>query len=308
MRIAVTGGAGFVGRTVVPELADKHDILISDIERPTESLIDEHQLTYRDLDVLDADSCQNVLSDVDAVFHKVGLKGGVNSLERPRRYYEVNVRGTLNVIEACRENGIENLCFDSTESVFGTTDDGAPFVEEDWPHPSSMYGGSKRIAEAYLSVIDEVNATVLRYPRIISSTNTNAVTRFHEMIDNGDSIAVYGDGTQSFDVVHERDVVEAHRCVIEAGFPDDLYHIATVDSIRVLDLIETVGDYLDKDPEYACVDRASINEEFIEDDLLPSHNSLDAEKSRESLGMDYAFPKVEDVLNSVLRQLSDDED
>jgi nucleoside-diphosphate-sugar epimerase len=305
MRLAITGGSGLIGRHVIPELAEEHKIIICDIETPPTSLLELDGVTHHICDVSEVNDLVEAFAGCDAVFHKAGLKGGVSSFEQPHRYYEINVRGSLNVMKASEEAAVGNIIFDSTESIYGTTDESAPFTEETPPKPSSIYGGTKHLSEIYLNVGTEIDVTVFRYPRVVFPDEPNAITRFYNMIINGSEIELYNEGRNAFDFVHIDDVVRAHRQTIEKKFPTGIFNIATADEKRLDELVEDIGQFAGVTPKYERISRNNIKAELIEDDLLPHINSLDSERSRDILGVAYEFPKVEDIIEETLTRLKD---
>lgn len=306
MRVAITGGSGYLGSRIADELSHCHEVVICDVTPPDDAFDRLDRISYRECDVTRAADCESSLEDADAVVHSAGLKGGVNSLERPSEYYQTNVVGTVNVIEACRTSNPQQLLFHSTESVYGSGDTEAPFSEDDRPSPTSIYGATKHVCETYLATLqrnEDIETLSLRFPRVAGPTNGNAISRFATMLLDGETISLYGDGSNTLDFVHIDDVVRFHTRCLEMDWDTDICHVATDDAIRLDDLLDAVAATLDLPAAYEPIDRSEIDADVIEDDLLPHENALANDRSKDSFGFNYSFPTVKDVIDNVVDQL-----
>src|SRR6056297_2308759 len=181
MRILVTGGAGFIGGHLAERfVADGHDVVVLDNFDPFyDTRIKEHTVevcreraeegdgSYRlaEGDVRNADLVSDLVEDADYVYHQAAQAGVRPSVKNPRKYHEVNVDGTLNILDACRDEGIERFVMASSSSVYGKPQY-LPYDEQHPTTPVSPYGASKLSAERYACSYGEVYdlpAVALRY-------------------------------------------------------------------------------------------------------------------------------------------------
>ena len=288
MKIAIIGGTGSIGTHVARELSRNHEVIICDIVRPR--LMDmENGIMFCHCDVLDSNSCNDALQDIDVVFHKVGLMGGVRSLENPNGYYELNVIGTLNVLNACGKSNVEKIIFDSSTCVFGKRDEGV-LIEDRIPHPSAVYGASKYIAEGYIRLFCEKNGLdfiIFRYPRIIADDNSTVLRVLTEKILNDELIEIIDDGENAFDLVRMEDVVRAHALALNPEVRNDFFHISTGEHITVNALISEIARIIGrKRSEIKTSFISKKGKHIVEADTLPKVSCLDITNAREKLGFE----------------------
>ena len=249
--IAVVGGAGFIGCNLADSyLADGRDVIVVDslarvgVERNLTWLKARHgaRLTSVIADVRDEAAIEDALADASAVFHLAAQVAVTTSLAAPVEDFEINARGTLNVLEAVRRSGRNiPVVFSSTNKVYGGLEtlclrnDGtrhepedAEFrrhgVSEDWPLAfCTPYGCSKGVADQY--VLDHAKsfggrAAVLRMsciygPHQFGTEDQGWVAHFLRRALADTPITLYGDGRQVRDILHVRDAVAAYRMVLD---------------------------------------------------------------------------------------------
>jgi UDP-glucose 4-epimerase len=181
MHILVTGGAGFIGGHLAEQfVSDGHDVVVLDnldpfydvdikrhnIETAREAAKDgESSYELVEDDVRDTDLVTELVTNADYVYHQAAQAGVRPSVENPRKYDEVNVDGTLNLLDACRDTGIKRFVMASSSSVYGVPRS-LPYEETHPTTPVSPYGASKLAAERYAMAYSEVYdlpAVALRY-------------------------------------------------------------------------------------------------------------------------------------------------
>ncbi len=154
MKVLITGGCGFVGSHVVERvLAAGYDVRVLGRSCKLENinrLIGENRIEFMRGDVADEDVCRKAVRGVDMVSHIAALVSVDHSIEEPRPYWEVNVKGTFNILDAAREEGVKRFHFMSSCEMLGTIE--APHkADENWQKyvPRSPYAASKLSAETY---------------------------------------------------------------------------------------------------------------------------------------------------------------
>jgi UDP-glucose 4-epimerase len=303
MRILVTGGAGFIGGHVAEEfLEEGHDVVVLDAMDPYYALgIKEHTIeqcrslagapatgTYEFVsgDVRDADLVTRLVDGADAVYHLAGRAGVRDSVAEPRVYDEVNVDGTLNVLDAARNTDIERVVMASSSSVYGGRAAYLPFAETDPTLPVSPYGASKLAAERYLCSYSEVYdlpAVALRYftvygPRMRPNM---AISNFVSRCLNGSPPVVNGDGEQTRDFTFVEDVVAANVAVLETSRADgEAVNVGSGERISIGALAAHVRDRLAPDLDVRYGDRHAADADHTHADVSKAGRLLGYEPSR----------------------------
>ena len=209
------------------------------------------------LDITDREATLALLRDAapDVVCHLAGLTGANDSLKDPRRFYEVNCDGTLNVLEACRQAEIGGFVFMSSLTVHGQSGD-AP-VDEDSPfQPRHPYSGSKAAAEIAVQNYARcygLRAASLRATLICGEgqAEPNAITEFIDTVQRGEAIDIYGDGAHRREWLHPLDlamaVVAAIDHVAAATEPMcEAYIVSPGEAISMADLARRVIEVMGK--------------------------------------------------------------
>jgi UDP-glucose 4-epimerase len=230
----VTGGAGFIGSHVVDALlADGYAVTVVDDLSSGDAARVAKNATLVELDIVDAPALQALVSEVAprAIFHLAAQSSVVVSVENPGRDCEVNVRGTLNVLEAAGR--IEApVVFTSTGGALYGDDAPMPTTEDRIPAPLSPYGASKWAAEAYVntwSLSSGIPHAVCRLgnvygPRQSPHGEAGVVAIFSNHLYTGKTPKLYGQGTPTRDYVYVADVVSA---LLTASGRSGTYNIAT---------------------------------------------------------------------------------
>ncbi|MEF8783169.1 MAG: GDP-mannose 4,6-dehydratase [Haloarculaceae archaeon] len=307
MKILVTGGAGFIGGHLAEQfVADGHDVVVLDNFDPFYDVrIKDHTVevcreradsgegSYRLVkgDVRDAETVDDLVADADYVYHQAAQAGVRPSVEDPRKYDAVNVDGTLNVLDAARNSGVERVVVASSSSVYGKPES-LPYDESHPTTPVSPYGASKLAAERYACAYSEVYdlpVVALRYftvygPRMRPNM---AISNFVSRCLNGDSPIVYGDGTQTRDFTYIDDVVGANvRLLSEDAADGEAVNIGSTDNIEILTLAEEIRDQLAPDLEIEFADRHDADAE---------HTHADTSRAAELLGYEPTYTIREGV-------------
>ena len=273
MQILVTGGAGFIGGHLADAfLADGHDVTVLDNFEPfyaegiKRHTLEQHRDTaaetgteYRFVegDVRDVDLVTELVADTDVVVHQAAQAGVRASVDNPRKVTDINVDGTVNLLQASTEADVDRVILASSSSVYGKPES-LPYEEDHPTEPVSPYGVTKLTQEHMARVYTELHdlpTVCLRYftvygPRMRPNM---AISNFVSRCLNDEPPVIYGDGQQTRDFTFVADVVDANRTLLTSDAADgEVMNVGSSDNISIQELAETVRDQLapDLDIEY----------------------------------------------------------
>jgi nucleoside-diphosphate-sugar epimerase len=222
-RIMVTGAAGFIGSNLVDELLNQgaEVIGVDNMFNGRMENLNEAQknskFSFQKADIRDYDRMIHLTKDIDIIFHEAAFTSVPQSILMPDLCNQVNIDGTLNILNAARINDVGKILFASSSSIYGDTPE-LPKHEEMHLDPISPYGVTKYAAEAYMVSYNRVyglDTTCLRYfnvfgPRQKDSPYSGVIAIFISRIFEGKNPRIFGDGTQSRDFTYVKDVVRAN--------------------------------------------------------------------------------------------------
>ncbi len=265
-RAFVTGGAGFIGSSLVDRLlADGCEVVAWDNFSTGQErfLVQAKKHPSFELirgDSLDADKLTAAMADCDMVFHLAANADVRFGLEHPGRDLQQNTIATFNVLEAMRANGIKRIAFSSTGSVYGETEivptpETAPF-----PVQTSLYGASKMAGEGMISAYCEgfgCEAYIFRFVSILGEryTHGHVFDFYKQLLAHPDYLDVLGDGSQRKSYLHIGDCLDAVLHVIRAGTASEakhrvqIYNLGTFDYCHVKNSIAWICERLGLKPE-----------------------------------------------------------
>ena len=247
-KIAVTGGAGFIGSNLVERLLSKgHEVtVVDDLSTGLKSNLDLNKITFHELSLTNRDGLAQALYGVDAIVH-LGARGSVpRSLKNPIATHDVNATGTLNVLEAARASGAQ-VIFSSSSSVYGRNGQ-LPKDESMWLSPLTPYAASKLAAEGYVQAYGaayEVPVTLLRFFNVFGPKQrpdheyAAVLPKWIWKAMNNEAIDVYGDGSQTRDFTYVRTVLDVIEDAINRGVrTESAVNLAYGNRISLLTTIE----------------------------------------------------------------------
>ena len=261
-RVLVTGGAGFIGSNLVRALLERGDSVrvLDNFSTGRRGNLDN---VADDLEIVEGElrsyeRVHNATRGVDAVFHQGALPSVPRSVQDPLTTSAVTIEGTLNVLLAARDEGVSRVVFASSSSVYGNGGS-LPRAEGQPADPISPYAVAKLAAERYCVSFHRIyglETVSLRYfnvfgPRQDPKSQYSAVVpRFIAAVDEGRSVTIYGDGTQSRDFTFVQNIVEANLLAAEReGIAGAVMNIATGRQTSVNEMADAIGVALGKSVE-----------------------------------------------------------
>jgi nucleoside-diphosphate-sugar epimerase len=215
----VTGGAGFIGSHLAKALVERgmNVRILDNFSSGSSANIEGLKAEVREGDIRQLSTVQEAMRGADFVFHHAAMISVVESIEDPRTCYEVNVQGSINLLEAAREHQPKAVVMASSAAVYGSSD--VQVKETDAPDPQSPYAASKLAMEGasrQYAMHFGLNIFCLRYFNIYGpnqaadSPYAAVIPQFLHALINGDAPEIYGDGEQTRDFAYVADAIQAN--------------------------------------------------------------------------------------------------
>ncbi|MEK7542225.1 MAG: GDP-mannose 4,6-dehydratase [Patescibacteria group bacterium] len=286
--ILITGGAGFIGSHLCEQLLKEgHRVICLDnfntfydprLKEDNISKIKQHpNFTLVRGDILDTGTLESIFSNyqIESIVHLAALPGVRTSFQGSGNYLDVNLRGTLNLLNMAKENNVSQFIFGSSSSVYGK-DSPVPFAETgNNLTPISPYGVSKLSAEILCKSYHKLYGLPITVLRIFSAFGPRqrpelAIHQFVRCIKRGEVIPMLGSGDSSRDFTYIDDIVEGIMLALKKSFPFEIFNLGNSKTVKLRELIELLGEKLrvklqikqlsnhigDLDITYASIDKA----------------------------------------------------
>jgi len=252
MKVLITGGCGFIGSHLADELIKlDFEVLVVDnlitgrIENISQ-LVENPKFTFHNLDIVDYDAILPKFDKVDWVFHLAALADIVPSIEHPDSYFNSNVTGTFNVLEACRKNNVRKIIYTASSSCYGLPDE-FPTKETAEIKPQYPYALTKNIGEQLLMhwcQLYKIPAISLRFfnvfgPRARTSGTYGAVFGvFLAQKLAKKPFTVVGNGEQTRDFTYVSDIVDALYTAAKSDLSGEVINIGSSNTYSINDLVK----------------------------------------------------------------------
>jgi len=298
-RILITGGAGFIGTNLIDFVLGETDWNIRVLDnlsaRGFDALrnldsFDDGRVELVEGDIRDEETVNKAVEDCDYVVNLAAQVGVVPSVEDPKFDADVNVNGLLNVLEASKEEDVDRFVQASSAAPLGEVE--PPISEDDVPQPLAPYGASKLSGEGYCSAYAGsfgMDTVALRFSNVYgprSLHKKSVVHKFIKKILNGEKLEIYGDGKQTRDYIHVKDI---SRAIIKAlkleGNGFELIHLGTGNETSVNELVKVMKDKVD---ELGINIPEVVHEEARSGEIRRNHSNIS--KAKEVLGWE---PSIE---------------
>jgi nucleoside-diphosphate-sugar epimerase len=295
-RVLVAGGAGFIGSHIVDRLlqADLEVTVLDNLYTGKRENLEHHKqnknFRFVKEDIRDLKQVKATVRNADAVFNDAAVVSIPRSVEDPLLANEVNIKGTLNLLEASLDSDVKRFVQASSASIYGDATK-LPLRENMAPNPISPYAVTELTAENYARVFYRVyglETVCLRYfnvygPRQTYSAYTGATTIFVNQLLANQSPTILGDGEQTRDFVYVEDVASANMLALDKKDAlGEVFNIATGHPITVNKLVRTLQQTMSK------TNLKPVYKEPRTGDIRHSYASI--EKAKKILKYEPAFP------------------
>jgi UDP-glucose 4-epimerase len=245
-KVLVSGAAGFIGANATRLLLERgYAVTALDSFRVGDrAYLDGLDVDIREVDILDAERVAAEVEGHHGVVHLAAQTGVPGSIEDPQTDCDINVRGTLNMLDAARLGGVKRFVFASSNAPLGKQD--PPATEDKAPLPISPYGASKLAGEAYCLAYEGswgLGTVALRFGNVYGpycAHKRSVIAKFFHDISTTGRFTIDGDGTQTRDFVYVGDLCDAIVRGLESDVGGEVFQIANGTETSILDLARTV--------------------------------------------------------------------
>ena len=248
MKYVVTGGAGFIGSNIVKKLVAKGDsvTVIDNLNTGKEKNLESvrNKIVFLKDSILNMNLLEKETQNIDGIFHQAALASVQDSFSKRDEYYDVNVKGTENILKLAKKNNFK-VVYASSSSVYGNPEQ-IPIKESDAKNPINPYAETKLKKEELSIKYSEIGVKVigLRYFNVFgkgqSKEYAGVLKLFLERIRDKLPPKVNGDGTQFRDFVYVKDVVNANILSMDSEISHGFFNVGTNSSITILDLAKII--------------------------------------------------------------------
>ena len=278
MRYIVTGGAGFIGSSIVKKLVARGDdvTVIDNLntgkEENLKSVIDK--ITFLKDSILNRELLEKQSQNIDGIFHQAALASVQDSFSKLDEYHNVNVNGTENILKLAKKNDFR-VVYASSSSVYGSPER-IPIKESDKKNPINPYAETKLKQDQLAIKYSEMGVKVigLRYFNVFgkgqSKEYAGVLKLFLERIRDKLPPKINGDGTQFRDFVYVEDVADANIMSMDSDINHGFYNVGTNTSITILDLAKTIikSSGLDIQPIFGPALKGDVQRTIANIDLI----------------------------------------
>ena len=259
-KILVTGGSGFIGSNVIEELSKSYKVTNFDLKTSKNTEVEQIIGDIRDKELV-----KQAVEKCDVIIHLAAQVSVPLSIDYPQKTLEINVQGTQNIIDAAHKFGIKRLIMASSAAVYGEASD-LPLKEESAGQCLSPYAQSKWENESQILLARDngLEAVALRFFNVYGPGQSTdgayaaVIPKFVEMLSNGKQPIVYGDGLQSRDFVHVKDLVRAIENLLLCDWnlvDGHAYNLASQSQTTILDILELINTSIEKiNPDFNLIE------------------------------------------------------
>ena len=304
IKCMVTGGAGFIGSHLVDKLLDfEYEVAVIDDFSSGKKENLEHHKNNPNLKIFGKNICdkniENLFEDVSVIFHVAAIPRVQFSIEFPEKTNEVNIKGTLNVLEAAKKTGVKRFVYSASSSAYGDQEK-LPLIETMNPNPMSPYALQKLVGEYYCKLYNllfSMETICLRYFNVYgprqdpSGEYACLIPKSINLVLQEKSPEIYGDGKQTRNFTYVKDIVEAN--ILAATTNDkrafgQIFNVGNNNNLSVNQVVKTIiGD-------------RNIKPKYKPPVIEPKNTLADITKARSMLKWNHKFnfeKGIEETIN-----------
>jgi len=241
MKIGITGGSGFIGTHLSNKLRDKHLVTVFDIKKPSSDV------WWCDVNILDLDNLIKSFEGLDVVYHLAGISDASYAKENPQETVKTNIKGTMNVVEACKENKIKRIIYASTDWVYNLSRTINPiYLESDELKlkPEHIYTVTKFLGE-YMCKYSYIDYTILRFGSVYGyGSNFNVIPVFIQKALSNETFSIRGNGKQKRQYIYIDDLVNACIPSLNNKAINQVYNIVGSEFVSLNHVISLIQKYI----------------------------------------------------------------
>ncbi len=262
-KFLVTGGAGFIGSNIIEALLNKGYFVRSldnfsiGKRENIKDFMENENFEFVEGDIRDIQICQEICKDIDYILHQAAWGSVPRSIEMPLLYEEINIKGTLNMMTAARDNSVKRFVYASSSSVYGD-EPNLPKVEGREGKLLSPYAITKKVNELYARNYFDLyglETVGMRYFNVFgrkqdpNSYYSAVIPKFVKLLLNDESPTINGDGENSRDFTYIDNIIEANlrACLAQKEVCGKAYNIAYGGRVSLNELYENLNKLLCKD-------------------------------------------------------------
>jgi UDP-glucuronate 4-epimerase len=263
-QILLTGGAGFIGSHLAERLlTDGIEVISLDnfdeyydpqIKRQNISLaLGQKNYRFVEGDVRDPDLLNHLFarSSIEAVVHLAARPGVRPSLKDPGLYEQINVQGTLNVLEMAQRYGVEKVLFASSSSVYGEVNSSPSRENDPVDRPQSVYAATKRAGELMASTYHQLYGLSVGCLRLFTVYGPRqrpemAIHKFVRLIDEGEEVPLFGDGSSERDYTYIEDIIDGIVAALKVTYQFEIFNLGDSRPIPLQRLLQIIEEHLSR--------------------------------------------------------------
>ncbi len=288
-RALITGGCGFVGTNLVEYLLERTDWYLTVLDNLDVGKLEylqgvkgytEERVTFIQGDIRDEEAVDEAVKNVDYIINLAAQTSVIDSIEEPMRDADINIEGTINLLEHGLDEDIDRFIQASSAAPLGEQE--MPIHEGKVPQPMAPYGASKLACEGYCSAYSGshgLETVALRFSNVYGPKSWHkgsVVSKFIKQIIDGETPTIYGDGGQTRDFIHTEDISQALHlaCVEQLDQKYELFQVATGRETSINELYDLIEDKLEKhevevpEPIYGDARSGEIYRNYAEIDKI----------------------------------------
>jgi len=288
----ITGGAGFIGTNLAEYLVAKghKTIVVDDLSAGDHQSRLPESVIFHKIDIRDTEALRKVCQDVDVIIHLAALPRVQFSIENPQKTHDVNINGTLSVLESARAAGVKRIVYAASSSAYGDQET-LPLSLDLPSQPKSPYALHKYFGEQMMKLWSDlygIETVSLRFFNVYgphldpNGPYALVIGRFLQLVTENKPLTITGDGTQTRDFTHVLDVIDAimKSAILDTVGHGEVFNVGAGEQTSINDLAKMISGKV----------------EYIDARHEPKHTMADISKTKEILGWEPTVKLIDGIL------------